>query len=273
MGEVYEEVFAHPVEGRSGDVTAYLLVTHPLTCSIQLVGRSQPFVRMMALVDHASSGSLPVMLRGETGSGRTCVARALHVLSPRTQGPFVVASCSGMNETAWAEEVFGKESGARGSEADRRGLIESAAGGTVLLQGVGGLPVAVVPKLLEVISLSTFSRVGGRRELTADVRWILSCRGPGEFKAARALPHLLRIAVPTLRSRLEDFPILIERMISKYGDGRVRSISEEALAFLKTHPFPGNVRELEGLVERACLIADGEELRPEHFPDLQSRIH
>jgi hypothetical protein len=92
-------------------------------------------------------------------------------------------------------------------------------------------------------------------------------------KAARVLPDLLRISIPALRSRRQDIPILAERMILKYGGDAVRRISEEALQLLRRHPFPGNLRELEGLVERACLLADGEELRPEHFPDLGRQTH
>jgi transcriptional regulator of aromatic amino acid metabolism len=271
MGEAYEEVFAHPVEGRLGSISAYLLVTHPLTCSVQLVGRSRRFVRMMAMVDHASTEDSPVLLRGETGSGKTCVARTLHGLSSRASGPFVVASCSGTSERVLAEELFGKEP--RAARGQRRSLIASASGGTLMLQGVEDLPVALVPEILDVIDRGIFRRVGSKEEQTADVRWVLSCSGPEEFKAARTLPNLMRIAVPALRSRLGDVRILAERMIEKYGEGSVRQISEEAITLLRRHPFPGNVRELEGLIERACLLADGDVLRPEHFPDLDSLPH
>jgi DNA-binding NtrC family response regulator len=227
---------------------------------------------MMALVDHASTESSPVLLRGETGSGKTCVARTLHKLSSRASGPFVVASCSSASERVLAEEFFGKERRALNGEGGRRSLIESAAGGTLLLQGVGDLPVGLTPEILEVIVKGEYRRVGSATARRADVRWVLACRGKDEFKAARALPDLIRVAVPALRSRLEDIPILVERMIEKFGEGSVWKISGEAIRQLKRHSFPGNVRELEGLVERACLLAAGDELRPEHFPDLERQI-
>ena len=142
-----------------------------------------------------------------------------------------------------------------------------------MLQGIDDLQVGLVPRLVELMTTGTYERVGGKERVAADVRWVLSGRGPEEFKAARALPGLRRISVPALRSRPEDIPILVDRMIERYGDGSVREIAADAMALLRRHPFPGNVRELEGLIERACLLADRKILLPEHFPDLSRQVH
>jgi len=270
MGEAYEEVFAHPVEGEIGTVSAYLLVTHPLHCSIQLVGRSQAFTRMMALVQHAAAGSSPILLWGEAGSGKTCVARALHGSSFRSQAPFIVANCAGSSDQFVSDELFGS---LRSPGKRRRGLIEAARGGTLMLRGVGDLPVSLVPRIVETIGTGLFVPAGTSQPVEADVRWILSVRSASDFSAAAALPGLLRVAVPPLRARREDIRLLTERMLDRFGEGRVRRISGEALALLKQHSFPGNVRELEGLVERACIMADGLVLEPEHFPDIQRPLH
>ena len=273
MGESYEEVFAHPVEDGRGQLSAFLLVTHPLSCSLQLVGHSRAFVRMMALVDHAASIDAPVLLRGEAGSGRLCVARVMHALSSRSRGPFVVAECAVTSERTLAEEILGTESRPQNGTNGRPCLVESAQGGTLLLHGIDEMPTALMPRIFDLVGKGVYERVGSDRPRRADVRWLMICRRERELKAARALPDLLRISIPALRSRRQDIPILAERMIQKYGDGCVSRISKDALLLLRRHPFPGNLRELETLIERACLLADGEELRTEHFPSLDQQLH
>ena len=273
MGATYEEVFAHPVENAAGNISAHLLITHPLSCSIQLLGRSRAFQRMMEAVHRAASKNSPVLLWGESGSGKMCVARAVHDLSRRSPKSFVVADCAAVSERVLAEELFGSEARAPGSEARRKGLIESANGGTLMLRGVGELSADLARQVIEAIETGTFRHVAGKADLRADVRWVLSADRLGAFTRVRTLAGTKRIGVPPLRRRLEDLEPLIERMIERFGEGHVRTLSPAALRLLKRHSFPGNTRELEGMIERACMLADGTALLPEHFPELNSTIH
>jgi DNA-binding NtrC family response regulator len=185
----------------------------------------------------------------------------------------VVAYCAAASDKILAQELFGSEGVGSRFEGRRRGLIESANGGTLMLRGASDLPVSLVPKIVEVIANGAFERIGGRTKLRADVRWVLSAERSGESRVGWALPDLLRIAVPTLRQRREDIQILVDRMIERFGEDHVRRISDDAMKLLRRHSFPGNVRELEGLIERACMLGDGEELLPEHFPDLEHTVH
>jgi DNA-binding NtrC family response regulator len=183
----------------------------------------------------------------------------------------VVAYCAAANEETLAKELFGWEGSTSGDW--HRGLIDSAQGGTLLLRGASELPVGLVPRIADVITSGEFVRTGGAGKIKANVRWIVSTEESDESSVSWVAPDLLRIAVPALRQRREDIQILVERMIERFGENRVRRVSDEALRLLKRYAFPGNVRELEGLIERACMLADGETLLPGHFQDLEHSVH
>lgn len=273
LGDCYEEVFVHPVEGSPGKVAAYLLVAHPQMWSGQLVGQSRAFNRMMSSVHRAAADTSPVLLWGETGSGKTCIARALHDLGERSRRPFIVASCGASDERVLAAELFGTESSEQEVEHRPLGLLDAAKAGTMMLQGVGDVPRSLVPKIAKVIREGTFTRVGGEEEIATKVRWIFSAQRATGLEVVKGLPDLVRIGVPPLRRRIEDLEPLVMRLIERFGEGKIRSVSPQVLKLLRQHPFPGNVRELEGMVERACMLADGGSLLPEHFPEVNGTIH
>ena len=180
-----------------------------------------------------------------------------------------MANCAATQERTLAEELFGVESRRGG----RKGLIEIAAGGTLVLRGAGEIRTGVRSKIREVIEGGIFRRVGGRTEMRADARWILAAERPRDFGWLASTGECARISVPTLRSRPEDLELLVDSMILKFGEGRVTAIRPDALRLLEAHAFPGNVRELEGVMERACMLADGETLSPEHFQGLNGSLH
>jgi transcriptional regulator with PAS, ATPase and Fis domain len=272
LGEAYEEVFVHPVENPSGEIAAHLIVSHPLNCTVQLVGRSRVFGRMVNAIRDAATGDAPVLLWGETGAGKMCVARTLHEMSARAGKPFAALSCAATSEPALAERLFGCEARAA-SSARRQGMIESAAGGTLLLRDAGELPTRLARRVLAAVRRRTFRPEGGAVEMRADVRWVLSGERRGDFGWVSALMDVRWIEVPALRHRRGDLEDLVQHMISRFGEGRIREISREALQLLADYPFPGNIRQLEGMIERACMLADGRILLPVHFPDLLGTAH
>jgi two-component system response regulator HydG len=272
LGEAYEEVFVHPVESPTGEIAAHLIVSHPLNGTVQLVGRSRVFERMIDAVRDAAASEAPVLLWGETGSGKMCVARTLHEMSVRAGKPFGAVSCAVTSEPALAERLFGSEATVR-SSARRRGMIESTAGGTLMLRDAGELPIRLARRISATMRGGSFRPEGGTVDLRADVRWVLSGEKRGDFGRLSVRTEVRWIEVPALRRRRGDIETLVQQMIPRFGEGRVREISPEALWLLTDYPFPGNIRQLEGMIERACMLADGYTLRPDHFPDLLGTEH
>jgi DNA-binding NtrC family response regulator len=211
-----------------------------------------------------------VLLRGETGTGKELVARALHAASPRRAGPFVVVHCGAIPEGLFESELFGHERGAfTGAVTAKPGRFELAHGGTIFLDEVGELPVAVQVKLLRALQERTIDRVGGVKPVEVDVRVIAAThRDLVSQVAAGAFREdlyyrlaVVPIALPPLRERVEDLAALLDHFLARHGSrlGReVRGFHPDALARLAAHDWPGNVRELENLVERCLLLADGD---------------
>ena len=230
-----------------------------------MVGDSPKMQRVIDLVARVADSEASVLIRGESGTGKEMVARLIHGNSPRREGPFVAINCAALPETLLESELFGIERGvATGVEA-RPGRFELAKGGTIFLDEIGDIPVTLQAKLLRVLQEREIEKLGGRRRIPVDVR-ILSAthrnleemNERGEFR--QDLYYRLKvveITLPPLRERKDDVPKLVRYFLDKYGkrEGiRDVRISQEALQKLLRYPFPGNVRELENLIEGALAL-------------------
>ena len=253
-----------------------LPTTHASSSETGLVGRAPAFTEMLALIARVAPTDTSVLLLGETGTGKEMVARAIHAASPRAKAPFVAVDCSGFAETLFESELFGHERGAfTGALARKAGLVEAAAGGTLFLDEVGDITLGLQVKLLRLLETGAFRRVGGVEPLHADFRLIAAThRDLGRLVREERFRSDLyfRIAafpvtLPPLRARPSDIGLLAESLLARISEGRPRTLSTEALARLQRYDFPGNIRELRNILERASLLADGERIGCEHLPD------
>ena len=252
-----------------------LPTAHASSSGEGLVGRAPAFTAMLALVARVAPTDTSVLLLGETGTGKEMVARAVHEASPRASAPFVAVDCSGLAETLVESELFGHERGAfTGALARKAGLVEAAAGGTLFLDEVGDIPLGLQVKLLRLLETGTFRRVGGIEPLHADFRLIAAThRDLGRLVREERFRSDLyfRIAafpvtLPPLRERRTDVGLLAESLLSRISSARKRRLSPAALERLERHDFPGNVRELRNILERANLLADSDVIDCEHLP-------
>ena len=252
-----------------------LPTAHASSSGDGLVGRAPAFTAMLALISRVAPTDTSVLLLGETGTGKEMAARAVHEASPRASAPFVAVDCSGLAETLVESELFGHERGAfTGALARKTGLVEVATGGTLFLDEVGDIPLGLQVKLLRLLETGTFRRVGGIEPLHADFRLIAAThRDLGRLVREERFRSDLyfRIAafpvtLPPLRERRTDIGLLADSLLSRISGDRVRSLSPAALTRLEHHDFPGNVRELRNILERASLLADGDVIDCEHLP-------
>ena len=281
-GEEHVDVTVMPIRDASGAVI-YLLEKMKQTRSASsrpasqgLVGRSPAFNQMLGLVQRVAPGNTTVLLLGESGTGKELVARALHEGSARAQQPFVPVECSGLSEALFESELFGHEKGAfTGAHTRKTGLVEAAQGGTLFLDEVGDIPLSQQVKLLRLLETGMYRRVGGIEQREADFRLVLATHRnlkqmieEGGFRQdlyyrISAFP----IALPALRQRPEDLSLLIQSLLSRLAPERTVQLSKSALHHLGRYRFPGNIRELANILERALLLADGDTLLPEHLPE------
>jgi two-component system, NtrC family, response regulator HydG len=278
-GELYESIDLSPVRNAQGEITHFvekLQEIHGakgLAHSQGLVGRSPAFQRMLELVARVAKSDATVLLQGESGTGKELVAQAIHDASQRARSPFVVLDCSGLPEALFESELFGYERGAfTGAAARRDGLAEAASGGTLFLDEVGDIPYSMQVKLLRLLETGTYRRVGSTELRRTGFRLISATHQPlrqlvAEGKFRQDLYFRLNtfpIQLPALRERREDIPLLAESLLARVT-GRNLSISPEAMRLLCTYDFPGNIRELRNLLERASLLCDGSEVQPAHL--------
>ena len=217
-----------------------------------------------------------VLLQGESGAGKELAARTIYDLSRRARGPFVTIDCSGLAETLFESELFGHEKGAFTGAASRRlGLVEAAAGGTLFVDEVGDIPLPLQVKLLRLLETGMFRRVGGAELHRADFHLICATHRPLRRMADnREFRHdlyyrlnVFPIILPALRERREDIPALVAALLKRVAPDRRLRVSPEAMASLVAYDFPGNVRELRNLLERASLLCDAEDITLQHLPD------
>lgn len=272
-GEEHVDVELIPIQDEQGHIRYFMETMNPLrefgkaAGTHGMVGRSPAFNRMLELINRAAPAMTAVLLLGESGTGKELAAQALHSLSPRAGKPFVPVDCSGMTETLFESELFGYEKGAFTGAGQRKiGLVEAAAGGTLFLDELGDIPLNLQVKLLRLLETGTFRRVGGVETLRADFRLVAATHRDikdmveaGTFRRdlyyrISAFPILL----PALRERRDDLPLLVDTLLRRLAQERPLRISPAAMATLAAYPFPGNVRELRNLLERAILLTDGD---------------
>ena len=280
-GEEHVDVETHPVSDEHGEISYVIeLMRETKTASSRadaynMVGRSRAFNHMLALVNRVAPAETAVLLQGDSGTGKELVARAIHDNSPRSEKPFVVVECSGLTESLFESELFGHERGAfTGAHARKIGLVEAAEGGTLFLDEIGDVPLSLQVKLLRLLETGTYRRVGSIDPQQADFRLVTATHrnlqamvAEGAFR--RDLFYRIStfpIALPPLRERKQDLPLLIESLLSRLSPARSYSIAPATLACLEHYAFPGNVRELRNLLERATLLADDDVILPEHLP-------
>jgi DNA-binding NtrC family response regulator len=215
-----------------------------------------------------------VLLTGESGTGKELVAEIIHRSSPRSAGPFLRLNCAAIPPTLVESELFGHVRGAfTGADASRAGRFEAAAGGTLLLDEVGELPLEVQPKLLRVIEYGTFERVGESASRRADVRLVTATNRDLEREVEEKRfredlfyrINVFRLHLPPLRERREEIAPLVRAFLGRAGKDRAR-LSPAALRVLEAYEWPGNLRELANVVERAAILATGDVILPEHLP-------
>jgi two-component system response regulator HydG len=243
-----------------------------------MVGDSEPMQKLLTQVRKAAASDATVLVRGESGTGKELVARMLHQLSPRKEGPFVVVHCAALAETLLESELFGHERGAfTGAVKRKLGRFELADGGTLFLDEIGEIPASVQTKLLRVLQEKEIQRVGGEETLKVDVRVVSATHRDlqAEVKAGRFREdlyyrlHIVPLMLPPLRERPEDIATLARHFVAKHAarvNRRVKGLEDSALKALARHAWPGNVRELENVVEQSLVFAEGELLTEADLP-------
>jgi DNA-binding NtrC family response regulator len=249
-----------------------------------IVGGSAMIEQVRTMIGRlAASDTTTVLIEGESGSGKEVVARAIHFRSARAERPFLQVNCAALPEHLLESELFGHERGAfTDAHTQKRGLFESAEGGSVMLDEIGDLPPGGQAKLLRLLENKTFRRVGGVAELRTDVRVIAATNvnleervAEGRFRADLFFRlNVVRIAVPALRDHPEDVSTLAAHFIARFNQEMKRSVhgvSGPAMEMLRAYHWPGNVRELRNVIERAFILhAGADEIRPEHLtPELR----
>jgi DNA-binding NtrC family response regulator len=243
-----------------------------------LLGTSPPMQEVYRLIELAGSSSAPVLITGETGTGKELVARTIHQMSERSKGPFVAVNCSAIPETLMESELFGHEKGAfTGAHERKAGYFELADGGTIFLDEITEMSPALQVKYLRILQDNVVRRIGGKNELKVDVR-IIAATNRDAVQAVKDKAfredlyyriNVLAISLPPLRRRPQDIPLLVEAFIAEFNEkyGReVKAVDESAMMRLHNHAWPGNVRELRNIVERAVVGCSEELITPASLP-------
>jgi Nif-specific regulatory protein len=247
-----------------------------------VIGISKAMQEVFSEVHQSAPSRSTMLLRGESGTGKEVIARAIHYLSPRKDGPFIKLNCAALSETLLESELFGHEKGAfTGAQSERKGRFELAHGGTLFLDEIGDISPAFQAKLLRVLQEREFERVGGSRSIKVDVRLITATNrdlekavARGDFRADLYYRiNVVSIFIPPLRERREDIPYLVEHFLNKFRseNHRTLTMTSQALSIMTNCFWPGNVRELENCVERTATMVRGDVINEIHFSCQQNK--
>lgn len=259
----------HAEENADDDMT----IMHHSFCG--MIGKNREMLKIFATIKKVSDTPANILILGESGTGKELVARAIHENSSRAKMPFVAINSGGIPETLLESELFGYMKGSfTGAYTDRQGYFEMARGGTIFLDEIGELSPALQVKLLRVIQERTFRRIGGAEDIKVDVRIISATNKnlqenvkKGEFREDLYYRlNVIPIYIPPLRERREDIPLLINNFIDKYSKmlgKEIRNISSYAMELLMNYDFPGNIRELQNIIERGVAMESSNIILPE----------
>ncbi|MGZ3660150.1 MAG: sigma-54-dependent transcriptional regulator, partial [Bdellovibrionota bacterium] len=243
-----------------------------------IIGNAASMQPVFEMIKRVSETKTNIMILGESGTGKELVAHAIHRNSADPAAPFVVINCAAVPETLFESELFGHKRGSfTGAVADKEGIFEQANGGSLFLDEVGDIPLPIQVKLLRAIQQKSFRPVGALEDVTVDVRILCATNKnleemttKGQFREDLFYRlNVIQIRMPSLRERREDIPALAEHFLSKFAvtmGKPVKSFSKEAMRMLQNYDFPGNVRELENLVERAVALETQSVILPESLP-------
>jgi DNA-binding NtrC family response regulator len=244
----------------------------------KIIGNSPGIRGVYRVIEQAAPTQASVLISGESGTGKELIAQTIHELSPRASFPFVAINCAAIPETLLESEIFGHEKGAFTGAHDRRtGVFELAHRGTLFLDEIAEMMPATQVKLLRVLQERTFRRLGGRQEQSVDVR-VIAATNQNPTQAVRDGKlredlyyrlNVFAIEIPPLRGRKEDIPLLVQTFLTEFNrvnNKAVRAVDHEAMYILEHYPWPGNIRELRNVIERATILADGEFVEAKHLP-------
>lgn len=286
-GEHLESIELSPIRDASGQIVYFIEKIDPLKVARTgehargLIGRSSSFLSMMEMVARVAPADAAVLLQGESGTGKELVASAIHQSSHRATRPFVAVDCSGLAETLFESELFGHERGAfTGAVSRKVGLVEAAAGGTLFLDEVGDIPLSIQVKLLRLLETGTFRRVGSTDLRQANIRIVSATHRPlaemvaeGSFRQDLFYRlNVFPIFLPPLRERCDDVALLAKNLLQQLGGSRKLRLAPSALDWLRKYRFPGNIRELRNMLERATLLCDGSEIELRHLPTVSAAL-
>lgn len=243
-----------------------------------LIGESEAMQKVLKELENVAKSNSSVIITGESGTGKELIARAIHSNSPRKYFPLISVHCGALTESLLESELFGHEKGAfTGATFNRKGRFEMADGGTIFLDEIATISAKMQIELLRVLESKTFVRVGGNKEITSDFRVICATNRDLKGMVEKGMfredlyyrLNVVNINIPPLRERIDDIPMLVTHFIKKYCTSMSRdmiNIEPSALEHLKSFEFPGNVRELENMVERAIVVGNGKEIRLKDLP-------
>ncbi len=246
----------------------------------RLVGNSPEMQEVYRLIEQVAPTTASVLIYGESGTGKELVARTIHDLSPRREGPFIAINCSAIPETLWESEIFGYEKGAfTGALTRKEGCFRLAHGGTLFLDEVAEMSPDAQAKFLRVLEDKSFRRVGGTEEVSADVRVLTATNRNIEEALKQGLLrediyyriNVFKINLPPLRDRVEDIPLIIQHLMEDFSlryDKGIKKLDQEALEILLKYKWPGNVRELCNVIERAFILSDGDSILLRDLTDM-----
>ena len=286
-GEEHVDVETTPIRDDQGQIVYFVETMRVVrqassrAAAQGLVGRSPAFVAMLEKVLRVSPSDAAVLLLGETGTGKELVAHAIHEASPRVDGPFVAVDCAGMTETLFESELFGYEKGAfTGATHRKQGLVEAASGGTLFLDEIGELPLSLQVKLLRLLETGTYRRVGGLDWLPADFRLITATHRDLQAMVQAEIfrrdlyfrINTFPVRMPALHERADDIPLLAASLLERVDRKFDRKFTQSALEWLSGRRYSGNIRELRNLIERATLLADGDNIDRAHLTEMAEDV-